>query len=559
MPAAAQDAAGCWLGRNGERTAILELDLTDGEWGGRIHQLAAVVVSHPLTSVEVEGTAVRLTFPQGDGQQPAHLSVDLRGDSLIGIVRTGTSESGVALSRLDPARLEPTRELVGYWSGGLEQSGVVVLRLGVEIGDAPCGQVVASLDSPDQGATDIPIAGMRLAGDSIHFEVPRVGGAFSGKLGAARTKLEGTWTQGPSSLPMSLSRSDSALAWRRPQQPTPPFPYTASEVSYENPADGTTLAGTLTLPPGDGPFPAAMLLTGSGPQDRDETLMGHKPFLVIADYLTRRGIAVLRVDDRGVGGSSGNVMAATIADNVGDAAAGVEFLRTHPQIDPERVGLIGHSEGGWVAPALAAESDAISFVVMLAGPAASPYDLLLAQSRAMLEASGAPLVEAQVALNQRLLDILRAEPDSARAVAAMRAAATEWLEALPPEGAALRSRMESPQMRAQVEQALAIQTTPWFRGLLAHDPLPSLDKLEVPVLAMYGELDLQVPPSQSVPVLEEMWADHPDATVRLMPGLNHLFQHAGTGLVAEYSQIEETFAPDALQVIGDWIEERFGR
>src|SRR5690606_35848365 len=236
------------------------------------------------------------------------------------------------------------------------------------------------------------------------------------------------------------------------------------------------------------------LLTGSGAQDRDETLMGHKPFLVIADYLTRRGIAVLRVDDRGVGGSSGNVMSATIDDNVGDAAAGIEYLRAHPRIDADRVGVVGHSEGGWVAPVLANRSDALSFVVMLAGPAVPPYDLLLAQSRLMLEVSGDTLVEEQVSLTRRMLDILRSEPDSARAVAQMRAAFNEWLAALPPGATELRARSESPQGRAQLEQSLVVQTTPWFRGLLAFDPRPSLEALDVPVLALYGELDRQVPP-----------------------------------------------------------------
>lgn len=559
-PAAAQDAAGCWIGRDGEATVLLELERSGGEWDGRIHRLTATAASFPLSSAEVDGTAVRLTFPWRESGEATTLTGQLSGDSLTGSARAASGEARVALARIDPASDAPARELVGYWSGGLEQGGAVVLRLAVEVGGAPCGQVVASLDSPDQGVTDIPIAGMRLAGDSVRFEVPRVGGAFRGTLDPGHTALRGIWTQGPGTLPMSLTRGDSALVWRRPQHPAPPFPYEAAEVTYRNPADGTTLAGTLTLPPGDGPFPAALLLTGSGAQDRDETLMGHKPFLVIADHLTRHGIAVLRVDDRGVGGSSGNVMETTIPDNVADAAAGVEFLRSHPRVDPARVGLIGHSEGGWVAPALAARSDDVAFVVMLAGPATSPYDLLLAQSRAMLEASGEALVGEQVALTGRILDVLRAEPDNQRAIAAMREVGREWLEALPSgDGDSLRARLETPEARAQFEQSLVIQTTPWFRGLLAHDPLPSLEGLQVPVLALFGELDLQVPHIESVPVLERIWADHPDATVRVLPGLNHLFQHAETGLVAEYSRIEETFAPEALELIGEWITQRFAR
>jgi hypothetical protein len=459
-----------------------------------------------------------------------------------------------------PDRLDPASELIGHWRGGIQQGGAIVLRLAVEFAPAPCGQLSVTMDSPDQGVEDIPVNSVAVIGDSLRFEVASLSASFRGELDAGRTKVAGIWTQGPTTIGMALTRGDSAISFSRPQHPSPPFPYTEKEAAYQNEVDGTRLAGTLTLPEGDGPFPAALLLTGSGAQDRDESLMGHKPFLVIADYLSRRGIAVLRVDDRGVGGSAGNVMDATIADNVRDAAAAVGFLRGHPRIDPRRVGLIGHSEGGWVAPALALELDDVAFVVMLAGPAVSPYDLLAAQTRAVLEASGDVLVEEQVALSRGMLDVIREEPDDERAIAAMRQTVAAWLLALPPDVAAqVRAQTGNEAYQAQLTQSMRTQTTPWFRGLLAYDPMPALAALDVPALALFGERDLQVPPAQSVPALEAIWADHPDATIHTFPGLNHLFQHAETGLIAEYAQIEETFAPEALEMVAGWIERRFVR
>lgn len=449
--------------------------------------------------------------------------------------------------------------LIGRWSGGIEQGGAVILRLGIEVARSPSGEVTATLSSPDQGIADIPITMLEVRGDSVRFEVARLGGVFRGMLNREGTAMRGVWTQGTTSIALALARTADTASFARPQDPVSPFPYREYDVAYLNPADDTRLAGTLTLPEGGGPFPAVLLLSGSGPQDRNGMLMGHRPFLVLSDHLTRRGIAVLRVDDRGVGGSTGDFMNAALPDRVADADAGLAFLRTHPEVDPQRVGLIGYSEGGWVAQALAARSDAVGFVVLLAAPAVSPIELLMAQARAMLQGAGEPLVEEQLALTRRTFELIRAEPDDARAVAAVRAAMREWLGTLP-EGAAasFRARADGEAYRAEMERTLRIQTTPWFRGLLAHEPV-ALESVRVPVLALFGERDLQVPPAQSAPRLREAWAAHSDAEVHVLPELNHFFQHSLTGLPSEYAQIEETFAPQALEMIGSWITDRFGR
>lgn len=351
-------------------------------------------------------------------------------------------------------------------------------------------------------------------------------------------------------------------AFPRPQEPQPPFPYGTEAVSYENPTDGTQFAGTLTIPEGDGPFPAVLMIAGSGSQDRNATTMGHKPFLVISDYLTRRGIAVLRVDDRGVGGSTGgSVRDATILELIGDAQAGVAFLRSRPQIDPDRVGLVGHSQGGLIAPGVASETGDVAFVVLLAGPSVTGRELIQEQSRAMLEASGVELIEERLEIARTMMDLVLSisESMSVRQLFVLLSERVEQEIASRPREQAGRMRMlwDAAPFRQAIAAEIASVNSAWFRSLVDYDPVESLRGLRVPSLALYGERDLQVPADQSVPILREAWGGHPDGTIHVVPELNHLFQHAETGLIQEYAGIEETFAVEALDLIGDWIDARF--
>jgi pimeloyl-ACP methyl ester carboxylesterase len=284
--------------------------------------------------------------------------------------------------------------------------------------------------------------------------------------------------------------------------------------------------------------------------------------MVIADHLTRNGIAVLRSDDRGVGGSTGNVMSATIDDNAGDVLAAVDLLKEHEKIDARRVGLVGHSEGGWVGPLVASRGRDVAFVVMLAGPAVSGEEILYAQTRLIAKAGGASDVylDANEAFSRRIYTILKNEPDSAKVVEAVRALVDTIERVLPADqAAALDSSWSMPGVQTQFEQGIGLLTTTWFRYLLTYEPAPALDALRVPVLALFGELDLQVPPDQSVPILRRLWADHPDATIHVFPKLNHLFQTARTGMITEYGAIEETIAPEVLEMMATWIKERVSR
>ena len=281
-----------------------------------------------------------------------------------------------------PAQQSPdtaaAAKLAGSWLGPLKV-GVIELRLVLKISVDDAGKLSAKLDSIDQGAKDIPVDEVSFRDGTLTAEVKLIKGKFVGKLDADQQALVGTWTQGPQSLPLTLKKTEGDVQLKRPQEPKPPFPYRAVDVQFDNATDHVTLAGTLTVPEGAGPFPAVILITGSGPQDRDEFLLGHRPFLVLADYLTRRGIAVLRYDDRGVAKSTGNFATSTTYDFKRDAAAAVDFLRTRPEIDAKRIGLCGHSEGGMIAPMVASEKPEVAFIVLMAGTGVTGEEILYRQ------------------------------------------------------------------------------------------------------------------------------------------------------------------------------------
>jgi hypothetical protein len=563
VSAGAQEFAGCWTGNigsgNDARRAVLEVASGGAAPAGALHVLSRNLETDSLAEVSATDSTLAFTVRRPAG--PRRFEGQLSSGRLQGRVTSDTLSQPFAFERAAPGP-DSALALTGYWRGGLYQGDALIFRMGLEFVPVACGQVMLTLDSPDQNTENLPVTAMRVEGDSLFFEMSYLGAAFRGVVAPGATGLSGEWSQGGNRLPLRVERSDSAASFARPQDPRPPFPYSAEDVTYHNARDSTRFAGTLTIPPGDGPFPAVVLITGSGAQNRDEAIMGHRPFLVIADHLTRNGIAVLRSDDRGVGGSTGNTMTATIPDNAGDVQAAVNLLRADPRIDAARVGLVGHSEGGWVAPLVANQSDAVAFVVMIAGPAVSGEEILYAQTRAMSEASGVPpaFIDGSEAVARKIYSIIKAEPDSARTINAILALTDTVTRSLPPaQRAALDSAWAEPGRAEEFEQGLAVTVTPWFRYLLAYEPAAALSALRVPVLALFGELDLQVPPAQSVPLLERLWAGHPDATIHVFPRLNHLFQHAEKGLVAEYATIEETFAEPALEMMTAWILERAGR
>ena len=445
---------------------------------------------------------------------------------------------------------------VGTWGGTL-QAGATSLRLSLTIDRDSAGGLTGHLVSLDQGAARVA-ASVAVAGDTVKVSMPSIGAEFAGAMSG--DTLAGIFRQGQGALPLQMTRTaapeavGARPAFLRPQEPKPPFPYRTREVSFES-VPGVRLAGTLTLPNGPGPFPAAVLISGSGPQDRDEALLGHRPFLVLADHLARRGIATLRYDDRGVAKSTGDFAASTSADFANDAEAAVRFLRGTPNVARDRVGVIGHSEGGIIGPAVAARSRDVAFVVMLAGPGVPGDSLLILQSRALLGAAGAPpeAIERAAAANRRIYTAVIVGTDSADVARRIREAEEEFLATLP---AAERMAADSAltQGRAQV-------MSPWLRHYLAYDPRPALQQVAVPVLAVNGTLDLQVPHRENLAAIAGALAagGNRDYETDSLPGLNHLLQTARSGAVSEYATIEETMSPLALERVSAWIAKRFGR
>lgn len=453
-----------------------------------------------------------------------------------------------------PARAQapPAADPVGTWEGALEV-GVMKLRLVVHIRRDGDGYR-ATMDSPDQGAKDIPISGVAYEDPQVTLDASSIRGRFVGERDAAFGELRGTWSQGGQRFPLVLRRVDAPTALRRPQSPKPPFPYRSEDVTFRHLSGGFELAGTLTMPEGPGPFPAAILITGSGAQDRDETIFEHRPFLVIADRLTRLGMAVLRVDDRGVGGSGhdGDPKDDTTMDFASDVRSSLAFLRSRPEVDSGRSGLIGHSEGGLIATIVAAADTSIAFVVLLAAPGVRGDELLYVQSAKLAQAGGADA--ATLAWNRRMQEeifrIIRSEPDMAKGRDAARAYLRAEYEKL---GEAEQQQIGT--IEAFAEQHSGIVEIPWFRTFITYDPRPALRQVRCPVLALTGEKDLQVAPEQNLPEIDRAVraGGNDEVTIRTMPGLNHLLQTAKTGLVTEYGEIEETIAPAALVAITGWL------
>jgi pimeloyl-ACP methyl ester carboxylesterase len=437
----------------------------------------------------------------------------------------------------------------GVWWGTLT-AGAQRLRLVFRLQRDADGQLRGTIDSLDQGAIGISISEITVEGNTIRIRSDAVQGEFVGTLSDDGKQIAGVWKQGGQESPLMLTRGEPPTP-KRPQEPRPPFPYRTEEVRIPHLKERFELAGTLTLPEGKPPFPAIVFFTGSGAQNRDQEVFGHKPFLVLADHLTRAGYATLRMDDRGVGGSGGEMRKATTLDFADDALSGVRYLRKRKEIDRKRIGLLGHSEGALVCAIAAAKAPReVAFLIMLAGTGVPGEQILYRQAELMSRKVGLaePLIERNRALQQRVFEILKRERDDAKAQEAIYEAMLQTLGA----GKELPENQKAT-LRAQA----ADYTAPWFRTFITLDPAPYLRKVRCPVLALNGELDLQVDPEQNLSAIERALREggNKRITIRRLPNLNHLFQKARTGLITEYTEIEETFNPNALEAIRKWLDE----
>lgn len=484
---------------------------------------------------------------------------------LVPILSLGISPPSVASRFYDGGSCSSTpfdqiastqKRLDGIWVGAVVVSGIRV-RLILRVTQNSAGPLTARLDVPDQGASDLPVESITVEGQVVRFESSNLG-TYEGTLSNDGSEIVGELKQPSVNHAITFKRVDKVPTLGRPQDPQKPYPYLEEEVSYENKADVVKLAGTLTLPRTKGPFPAVVLITGSGTQDRNETTAGHRPFLVLADHLTRLGIAVLRVDDRGIGGSARGSDTATSENYVKDVLAGVEFLKSRAEINARQIGLIGHSEGGMIAPMAAIASSDISFIVMMAGTGLPGDEVIELQTDLILKTQGAEDEGRRLTseLFAEVFGILKKKDDRATAERQIRATLAAKTAAMTEA-----QRKGMGQMLGVIDTQLKqFYLSEWFRFFLRYDPRPTLRQVKVPVLAINGEKDLQATPKENLDAIAAALKEggNKDFSIVLLPQLNHLFQNSKTGMPTEYAEIEETISPIALKTISDWILKRTG-
>jgi pimeloyl-ACP methyl ester carboxylesterase len=548
---AQQSAVGEWNGvlstPGGALTLVVRIRAnTDGSYSGDLESVEQAPGQRiPLTTVTASTNKLAFTISAIGASYDGEWKESEQAWS--GIFRQGIAIPFL-LKRGTPPVMKTITGLDGTWRAILQRD-TSKLRLTLNVRTTPRG-TGATLDSPDLGALGLAVQQFERIGDTVSFRVPDAQLEFKGTLLYAQRTIQGKWSrQGLPTVDVSFERDRLTTGSRvLTQEPIVAKGYRAEDVSIGNPSDATVkLAGTLTIPEGRGPFPAVILLSGSGPQDRDESLFGHKPFAVLADHLSRNGIAVLRYDDRGVRASTGNHASATSADFATDANAAFRFLAERPDIKHGAIGFIGHSEGGMIGPIAAASNERVAFLVLLAGPGTNAVQLLLSQRRLVALSQGASneLLDKSEPLIRDILYAVRAAPDSQAAMDAIRAA-------LPPERLQALGATE-----AQRDAIAGVFTSTWMRYFIKYEPAPFLSRLRVPVLALNGSKDVQVSPAENLAAIRVAMAGNRDATITELPGLNHLFQTAETGSVVEYERIAETFAPSALELITAWIRTRF--
>jgi len=440
------------------------------------------------------------------------------------------------------------QDVTGAWHGQLVFPGGK-LRITINIAKAGTGYT-ATMDSPDQKAEGVPITTVNFMSNTLTFAIPAGNIDYKGEL--LNGKFVGTFNQNNYSIPLTLGREEVKEA-KRPQVPAKPYPYYEEAVTFKNEKAGITLAGTLTLPKKEGTnYPAVVLISGSGPQNRDEELLGHKPFLVLSDYLTRNGIAVLRYDDRGTAKSGGTFETGTTQDFATDAEAAFKYLLTRKEINKKKTGLAGHSEGGLIAPVVAGNNPNVAFVVLMAGTGIPGDELMLLQNYLINKADGMPeeeLNKMSVILKNGY-NVIKQENDPAVMKTRLTSVFNEQMKPVFLANGIPADKVDE-NITAQVEGL----TSPWYAYFIRYNPAPALEKVKCPILAINGENDLQVPAKANLEAIKRA-ADkggNKKVTIKSFPGLNHLFQTSATGSPSDYGDIEETMAPAVLAEISGWI------
>lgn len=444
----------------------------------------------------------------------------------------------------------------GTWEGILHVGAE--LRIVFHFTENADGSISATMDSPDQKVFGLPCSEVKILGDSVLVRLDIAKAHYDGAF-VNDTMIHGTWFQGPGNHPLSLtkeSKNKPDPKPERPQTPQPPFPYLSEDVIYWNADSSIQYGATFTSPKTGVPLTVALLITGSGQQDRDETVFDHKPFAVIADFLTRQGFAVLRVDDRGIGKTTGTLTNTTSLDFADDVISGIHYLLQRTDVDKNKIGLIGHSEGGLIAPIVYTKWPRLAFIISLAGPGVTGADILLRQQTDPLKGLVSDSAfNAFYLLTQNKFKLIlenKNQPDST-ILEKIEQYFASWKNAVSPQiQAALNIQDVTP---AEYAKAVALELKPWLKYFLITDPSLFWDKVKCPVLALNGEKDIQVYAAQNIPAIEAALAKagNKSVTTKIFPGLNHLFQHCTRCTVEEYGKIAETFSPEALAAMADWL------
>jgi hypothetical protein len=436
------------------------------------------------------------------------------------------------------ANVSLAQDITGYWKGTLSL-GPTELELCFDIKYSE-GAISATLDVPAQGAYNIPVTSISFEMMKLTMGIAPLNATYEGTL--VLNNIVGEFTQMGMSLPLNLSKGEKAEKLKRPQEPKEPFPYKSEEVYFKNTREDFTLAGTLTIPEGTGPFPAVILVSGSGAQNRDEELMDHKPFAVIADYLSRNGVVVLRFDDRGVGSSESGNPDCTSFDLSYDAEAAFDYLLSRKEVNPSLSGIIGHSEGGYINFMVARRRPDVAFVISLAGSAVTGAEVLKLQQSEIYRGMGMPeqAIEQNRIISENVFAMVEKydTPDENFRKESLGYLATMGV----PDDAAT----------ALIDQ----YSTPWFFFFLKYDPAPAIREVTVPALILNGTKDTQVVSHQNIPVFRKIAIETGRNNMQIveLEGLNHLFQHAETGLPTEYISIEETISEEVLALMLDFVK-----
>jgi uncharacterized protein len=506
---------------------VVHIRDTGGDFTGGLDNLDLGIMGIPIDAVRFDQDTLGFRASSIGGLYQGR--IENHRQTVTGTWRMNGAESPLLLRRVQASPID------GTWTGTLLH-GEFRLRLFFYVGGGPSGPM-AAMASPDQGEAVVPVHAVKLLGSALVLEITSIAARFEGALNLTGSEIGGRFFQEGLDLPLTLRRvaAEGEPKPPRPQEPSPPYPYRQENVKYRNRSAELELAGAFTVPEGQGPFPAVLLIAGSGLLDRDATIGGHRPFLVLADDLTRRGFAVLRYDKRGAGESDGDPTAATTTGLAADARAGVEYLQTRPQVDRGRIALIGHSEGGLIACMLAAERRDLAFIVLMAAPGVPGWELIVQQARRNAPLQGISEEEAE-RQSAELVKLLRGEPDGA------------W------RGKLAQIFPRASRQGASLDHLL----TPWYREAARLNPAEYLRRVQCPVLALNGEKDTAVEPRSNLAAIQEALRSggNRDFETVELPGLNHLFQTCVSGWPSEYWHITETLSPALLEKIGEWITQR---